>query len=57
MKKPVSKSQAICISLLWLILCYFVITKAEQVNGMTITMLLMSGALVFIPIYNSFKRR
>ena len=51
MKRPLSKSQIVCISLLWLALCYLVLTKAERIDGMTIVMLVISAALVFIPVY------
>lgn len=57
MKKPLSKSQMICISLLWLALCYLVLTKAARIDGMTLIMLVLSGALVFIPVYKSLKKK
>ncbi|MFV0545612.1 MAG: hypothetical protein ACK5ND_05355 [Bacteroides sp.] len=57
MKKPLSKSQIVCISLLWLALCYLVLTKAARIDGMTLIMLVLSGALVFIPVYKSLKKK
>lgn len=57
MKKPLSKSQIVCISLLWLALCYLVLTKAAKIDGMTLIMLVLSGALVFIPVYKSLKKK
>ncbi len=56
MRRPLSKSQIVCISLLWLALCYLVITKAERIDGITILMLAISAALVFIPVYKSIKK-
>ena len=56
MKRPLSKSQIVCVSLLWLALCYLVVTKAKQIDGITVTMLVISAALVFIPLYKSYKR-
>ena len=56
MKRPLSSSQIVCISLLWLALCYLVITKAERIDGMTIVTLVISAALVFIPVYKSIKK-
>jgi len=32
------------------------ITKAERIDGMTIVMLVISAALVFIPVYKSMKK-
>lgn len=56
MKRPLSRSQIVCVSLLWLALCYLVLTKAERIDGMTILTLIFSAALVFIPVYKSIKR-
>ena len=56
MKRPLSKSQIVCISLLWVSLCYLVLTRAERIDGMTVVTLLFSAAFVFIPIYKSLKR-
>ena len=56
MRRPLSKSQIVCISLLWLALCYLVLTKAERIDGMTVVMLVISAALVFIPVYKSIKK-
>ena len=57
MRRPLSKSQIVCISLLWLALCYIVLTKAERIDGITIIMILLSAALVFIPVYKSIKKK
>ena len=56
MRRPLSKSQIVCVSLLCLALCYLVLTKAERIDGMTIVMLIISAALVFIPVYKSMKK-
>lgn len=56
MKRPLSRSQIVCVSLLWLALCYLVLTKAERIDGMTIVMLALSAALVFIPVCKSMKK-
>jgi len=57
MKRPLSKSQIICISLLWLVLCYLVLTKAERIDGMTVVTILFSAAFVFIPVYKSIRKK
>ncbi|WP_294472963.1 hypothetical protein [uncultured Bacteroides sp.] len=56
MRRPLSKSQIVCVSLLWLALCYIVLTKVERIDGPTIVMLVISAALVFIPVYKSIKK-
>ena len=51
MKRPLSRSQIVCIILLWVALCYIVLVYAERIDGPTIVMLIISAALVFIPVY------
>lgn len=57
MKRPLSKSQMICIVLLWMALCYIVLTNVERIDGPIIVTILMSGAFVFIPVYKSMKNK
>lgn len=57
MRKPLSKSQIVCITLLWALLCYYVLVYSERIDGPTILMLLLSAALVFIPVIKSLKKR
>ena len=52
-----SSSQSICIILLWLALCYIVLTSAQRIDGPTVVTLLMSAALVFIPVIKAWKQR
>lgn len=56
MKRPLSKSQIVCIVLLWGALCYIVLTTAKRIDGPTILTLLISAALVFIPVIKSLKK-
>lgn len=57
MKRPLSNSQIVCVILLWLALCYIVLTSVARVDGPVIVTLLMSAAFVFIPVYKSLKKR
>ena len=57
MSRPLSKSQIVCIVLLWGALCYIVLVYAERIDGPTIVMLAISAALVFIPVYKSLKKK
>ena len=54
-RKKLSKSQCVCILLFWVALCYFVLTSAERIDGPLIVTLLLSAALVFIPVLKSIK--
>lgn len=56
-KKRLSSSQSICIILLWLALCFIVLTSAQRIDGPTVVTLLMSAALVFIPVIKAWKQR
>lgn len=56
MKRRLSKSQSVCIMLLWVALCYIVLVYAERIDGPTILTLAISAALVFIPALKSFKK-
>lgn len=53
--RRLSKTQSVCIMLLWLALCYWVLTGTERIDGPLILMLVLSAALVFIPVLKSFK--
>ncbi|WP_177603529.1 hypothetical protein [uncultured Phocaeicola sp.] len=55
MKKPLTRFQCILLTLLWASLCALVITTAPRIDGPTIVSILISGALVFIPIARSVK--
>lgn len=57
MKKRLSKQQSICITLLWVALCYIVLTSTSRIDGPVIVTLLMSAAFVFIPVYKSLKNK
>lgn len=57
MRKPLSTSQIVCISLLWAALCYIVLVSVERIDGPTLLMLALSGALVFIPIIKAVSKK
>ncbi|MDR0972493.1 MAG: hypothetical protein LBM61_00725 [Prevotellaceae bacterium] len=57
MKRPLSRTQSIFISLLWLALVYVMLVTAARIDGPVILTILMSAAFVFIPVYRSWKQR
>ena len=57
MKKRLSKQQSVCVTLLWVALCYIVLTSTPLIDGPVIVTLLMSAAFVFIPVYKSLKNK
>ncbi len=52
-----SRLQAILLILFWVVLCYMVLVSAQRVDGPLILTLIISGALVFIPIYKRMKKK
>ena len=56
MKRRLSKFQIVCITLLWAALCYIVLASAERIDGPIILTLIISAALVFIPVIKALKR-
>lgn len=55
-KRKLSQTQSGFIIILWVLLVGYILMNA-QINGMTIVSILLSGAIVFIPIYKSMKNR
>lgn len=56
MRRPLSKFQIVCVTMLWVALCYIVLTSVERIDGPIIITLVISAALVFIPVIKSLKR-
>lgn len=56
MRKSLSKPQAICLFLLWIALCTVVLVFAKQIDGPLILSILISGALVWIPLQKVFRK-
>ena len=57
MRKPLTTTQSVILALLWVAICYVVLIGAERIDGPLLLTLLISGALVFIPIIKSLKSR
>lgn len=57
MKRKITKFQAICFTLLWVVLCFLVLTSVKVIDGPVILSLVLSAALVFIPIIKTFNNK
>ena len=55
-RRKLSNSQIVCITLLWGILCYMLLTYSKEITGETIFAIITSGIIVFVPIYKNIKR-
>lgn len=45
------------LALCWAALCFYVIAASPHIDGMLILSLIISGALVFIPIVKAIKNK
>jgi hypothetical protein len=50
-----SPIQIAFVIILWIVLVTYILLYSE-INGMTVLSILMSGAIVFIPIYKNLKK-
>lgn len=50
MRKPLNRAQSVALILTWAALCFIVLTSSARIDGMLILSIIISGALVFIPI-------
>ena len=57
MRKPLTPTQCVVLALFWAALCFIVLTSSPQIDGMLILTILISGALVFIPIVKALKKK
>ncbi len=54
-RRKLSPVQIAFVIILWIVLVVYILLYAE-INGMTVLSILMSGAIVFIPIYKNLKK-
>ena len=57
MRKPLNLTQSVILFLLWVGICYLILVGSERIDGPLILTILISGALVFIPIVKSIRKR
>lgn len=56
-RKKITNSQAVCLTLLWGVLAYILLTYSERVTFDVIFALVASAIIVFVPVYKNIKRR
>ena len=47
----------VCILLLWLGLCWMLVTRAARIDFMVIFTIVASGIIVFVPLYKKYVRK
>ncbi|MCD7923877.1 MAG: hypothetical protein LUI85_03930 [Bacteroides sp.] len=56
-KRPLSLPQIVILALLWVAICYIILTGTEHIDGPLILSIIISGVLVFIPLLKYLKNR
>ena len=54
-RRKITNSQAVCITLLWGILCYMLLTYSKTIDFYVIFTIIASAIIVFVPIYKNRK--
>ena len=55
MRRPLSTRQAVILTLLWVSICYIILVGSERIDGPLSLTVVISGALVFIPLIKSLR--
>ncbi|WP_297192682.1 hypothetical protein [uncultured Porphyromonas sp.] len=56
-RRPLTPTQMVIISALWLALVLWILFGGARLNGPTLLTLLLSGVIVFYPIVKSWRQR
>lgn len=46
-----------CILLLWLCLCYLLLSRTKPITLMTLFTVVASGIIVFVPLYKKYRKK
>lgn len=57
MRRSLTTAQSVVLTLLWVAICYLILVGSNRIDGPLIVTILISGALVFVPIIKSIKDR
>lgn len=56
-RRKITNSQAVCLILLWGILCYMLLSYSKTINFDVIFALVASAIIVFVPLYKNIRHR
>ncbi|RHJ86684.1 hypothetical protein [Parabacteroides sp. AM08-6] len=56
-RRKITNSQAVCITLLWGVLCYILLANSEKITFDVIFALVASAIIVFVPIYKNRRHQ
>jgi CHASE2 domain-containing sensor protein len=55
-RRKITNTQAVCIILLWGILCYILLAYSGTIDFYTAFVIIASAVIVFVPLYKNRKR-
>lgn len=56
-RRKITNSQAVCLTLLWGVLCYLLLSYSKTIDFNVIFALVASAIIVFVPIYKNIRHR
>jgi hypothetical protein len=56
-RRKITNSQAVCIIMLWGILCYLLLAYSKTIDLYTVFVMTASAVIVFVPIYKSRRKK
>ena len=56
-RRKITNSQIVCMTLLWGVLCYMLLSYSKTISFDVIFTLVASAIIVFVPIYKNVRRR
>jgi hypothetical protein len=56
-RRRITNSQAVCIILLWILLCYMLLAYSEEIDFRVIFSIIASAVIVFVPLYKNIKKQ
>jgi len=56
-RRKITNSQAICIIVLWIILCYMLLAYSKQLDFMVWFAIISSAIIVFVPLYKNLRKK
>ncbi len=56
-RRKITNSQAVCLTLLWGLLCYYLLSNTEKITFDIVFAIVASAIIVFVPIYKNMRHR
>ncbi|MDR0395048.1 MAG: hypothetical protein LBH77_07830 [Tannerella sp.] len=56
-RRKITNSQAICIILLWIVLCYMLLAYSKEIDFMVVFSIVASAVIVFVPLYKNLRKQ